>query len=126
MPAKTAVRSHVHAARPVVGAVLAGVEGQPEAVQHSAGVCDARRGDDDRRRGVVDPMSRGGLGPAGRKGRGRVPRMDRGAGQRPEERVRLRFRRHIRSGNAAGLPWQTGGAPVAHRSRHQGSSKHTI
>lgn len=90
VPEEAVVRSHVHAAGPVVGAVPARVEGEPEAVQHGAGVRDARRGDDGRGRGVVDPVPLGGRGPVGRPWRGRVSRVDGGPGQRPAQRVRLR------------------------------------
>lgn len=43
VPKETAVRAHVHAAGQVLGPVSARVEGQPEEVQHGAGVHDARR-----------------------------------------------------------------------------------
>lgn len=113
LPAETLVRSHVHATGQVFGPVSVGVEGQPEAVQHGPGVHHVRRRDDDRRRGIVDPMPLGGVRSAGRKGHRRVPRMDRGPGQWPTERVRLRVRRHIRSGNAARLSGQASGRAPA-------------
>lgn len=126
MPAEAAVRARVHAARPVVGAVSAGVAGQPEAVQHGAGVRHARRGHGHGGRRVVDPMPGRGRGSVGRPRRRRVPRLDGGAGQRPAERVRLRVRRHIRGGNAGRTPGQTAAAAAAastagtQRARDQG------
>lgn len=113
VPAEAAVRARVHAARPVVGAVSAGVAGQPEAVQHGAGVRHARRRHGHGGRRVVDPVPGRGRGPVGRPRRRRVPRLDGGAGQRPAERVRLRVRRHIRGGNAGRTPGQTEAAAAA-------------
>lgn len=113
MPAEAAVRARVHAARPVVGAVSAGVAGQPKAVQHGAGVRHARRRHGHGGRRVVDPVPGRGRGPVGRPRRRRVPRLDGGAGQRPTERVRLRVRRHIRGGNAGRTPGQTEAAAAA-------------